>query len=192
MQAYADAVLSMLPTTKAPEEEDPEDGAKYERKGRDREKKKQTHETINDLPIHPATGPQIFYPTSESRVFTRADAAKVFDETLKPADERVPHPELALMHKDFKAGLSKEDIEARQRERDEEDESRRISLAGIIAKGRRPAKEINTPRFAFKFTEVNAELVGKDGRGVKATGWRYGMPLMDRSRAQVKIPTRAG
>lgn len=36
------------------------------------------HETINDLPIHPLTGPQIFYPVSESRRFTRRDAGRVF------------------------------------------------------------------------------------------------------------------
>lgn len=37
-----------------------------------------THESINDLPVHRLTEPQIFYPVSESRQFTRVDAGRVF------------------------------------------------------------------------------------------------------------------
>lgn len=36
------------------------------------------HEPINDLPVHRLTDPQIFYPVSESRQFTREDAGRVF------------------------------------------------------------------------------------------------------------------
>src|SRR5436190_3404014 len=36
------------------------------------------HESINDLPVHRLTEPQIFYPVSESRQFTRVDAGRVF------------------------------------------------------------------------------------------------------------------
>jgi len=36
------------------------------------------HESINDLPVHRLTDPQIFYPVSESRHFTRVDAGRVF------------------------------------------------------------------------------------------------------------------
>ncbi|KAI1922771.1 hypothetical protein LOZ65_003455 [Ophidiomyces ophidiicola] len=36
------------------------------------------HEPINDLPVHRLTDPQIFYPVSESRSFTRVDAGRVF------------------------------------------------------------------------------------------------------------------
>ncbi|KAL4933115.1 mitochondrial 37S ribosomal protein mS45 [Aspergillus undulatus] len=36
------------------------------------------HESINDLPAHRLTDPQIFYPVSESRQFTRVDAGRVF------------------------------------------------------------------------------------------------------------------
>jgi hypothetical protein len=36
------------------------------------------HESINDLPVHRLTDPQIFYPVSESRQFTRVDAGRVF------------------------------------------------------------------------------------------------------------------
>lgn len=36
------------------------------------------HEPINELPVHRLTQPQIFYPVSESRQFTRVDAGRVF------------------------------------------------------------------------------------------------------------------
>ena len=73
---YASAVLTMLPQTKW-----------------DPKSKLVPHESINDRPVHPWTRQQIFYPTSESRQFTRVDAAKVFSPTLLPADDRIPHPE---------------------------------------------------------------------------------------------------
>ena len=152
--------------------------------------KLKTHESINDLPVHAATGQQIFHPTSESRQFTRADAAKVFDENLLPADDRVPHPELALMHKDFKAGMTREEIEERQRERDEKIEKKRAAIASKKASNLAAVKKVQTGRWEFRFTDVNVDDIGKDGRGHKGVGWRYGVPLMDRSRGQVKIPTR--
>ena len=149
-----------------------------------------THESINDLPVHAATGPQIFYPTSESRHFTRIDAAKVFDESLLPADDRVPHPELTLMHKDFKAGLSKEEIAERQKEREDRQEKERSRIAARKAKKMAAVKKVHTPRWEFRFSDVNVDDIGKDGRGAKGVGWRYGAPLMDRSRGQLKIPRR--
>jgi hypothetical protein len=152
--------------------------------------KHKTHESINDLPVHAATGQQIFHPTSESRQFTRADAAKVFDENLLPADDRVPHPELALMHKDFKAGMTREEIEERQRDRDEKIEKKRAAIAAKKASKLAAVKKVQTGRWEFRFTDVNVDDIGKDGRGHKGVGWRYGVPLMDRSRGQVKIPTR--
>src|ERR1700753_2474742 len=51
------------------------------------------HESIDDLPVHPATTQQIFWPSSESREFTRIDAGKVFKPDLLPADLRIPHPQ---------------------------------------------------------------------------------------------------
>ena len=150
------------------------------------------HESINDLPIHAATGPQIFHPTSESRYFTRADAAKVFDDNLLPADDRVPHPELALMHKDFKAGMTRDEIEQRQRDRDEEAARKKVAFAAKRAAKIGAVKAVETKRWEFRFTDVNVDDAGKDGRGPWGVGWRYGVPLMDRSRAQVKIPTRVG
>jgi hypothetical protein len=148
------------------------------------------HESINDLPIHAATAPQIFYPTSESRRFTRADAAKVFDEKLLPADDRVPHPELALMYKDLKAGLQKEEVVARQEARDNAAEKARQAAAARRLKKQGEVKTVDTGRWQFRFTDVNVDDAGKDGRGSRGVGWRYGMPLMDRSRGDVKIPTK--
>ncbi|KAF7717816.1 Uncharacterized protein PECH_008460 [Penicillium ucsense] len=59
---YARAVHEMVPTTPlAQEGEHPV-----------------YHESINDLPAHPSTGAQIFYPVPESRSFNRVDAGRVF------------------------------------------------------------------------------------------------------------------
>ncbi|KAL4884173.1 eukaryotic mitochondrial regulator protein-domain-containing protein [Aspergillus karnatakaensis] len=61
---YARSVHEMIPTTPL-----------Y---GKIRDQKKNPHESINDLPSHRLTDPQIFYPVSESRQFTRVDAGRVF------------------------------------------------------------------------------------------------------------------
>ncbi|QSZ37088.1 hypothetical protein DSL72_009180 [Monilinia vaccinii-corymbosi] len=168
---YADAVMSMVPLTHL----NPE--------GRT------MHESINDLPIHAATGQQIFHPTSESRHFTREDAAKIFDENLLPADKRIPHPELIEMHKDFNAGLSREERFARQKSRVEAEERERQRIAERKAKEEAQITKVNTPRWEFRIKDINVDDIGKDGRGAHGTGWRYGRPLMDRKRGQVKIPT---
>lgn len=66
---YARAVHSMVPTTPySPGNITP-------------------HEPINDLPIHPLTETQLFYPTSESRAFTRTDAGRVFSGAPRLVDE---------------------------------------------------------------------------------------------------------
>lgn len=59
---YARAVHEMVPTTPLAE-------------GGQRQP---VHEPINELPVHRLTEPQIFYPVSESRQFTRVDAGRVF------------------------------------------------------------------------------------------------------------------
>lgn len=69
---YARAVLSMLPQTPF----DPRNPHLV-----------QPHEPINDLPVHPLTHPQVFYPTSESRHFTRTDAGRVFSGAPRLASE---------------------------------------------------------------------------------------------------------
>lgn len=47
------------------------------------------HESINDLPVHPLTNPQIFWPVSESRQFTRVDAGRVFSAAPEMTTEDV-------------------------------------------------------------------------------------------------------
>ncbi|PBP16387.1 tyrosine phosphatase [Diplocarpon rosae] len=150
----------------------------------------QKHESINDLPVHRATGQQIFHPTSESRHFTRVDAARVFDQRLLPADSRVPHPELVIKHKEF--NLPREQRDELAAEREVMEEQKRISAIKRQEKKEAAVKKIDTGRWAFHFTEVQVDDAGKTGRGHKGTGWRYGVPLMDRSRGQVKIPTSVG
>lgn len=46
------------------------------------------HESINDLPVHPLTDQQIFYPTSESRAFNRTDAGRVFSGAPRLLDDQ--------------------------------------------------------------------------------------------------------
>lgn len=172
---YAEAVMSMLPKT--PYVADA---------------KVNTHESINDLPVHAYTGTQIFLPTSESRHFTRADAAKAFHEKLLPADERVPHPELAEMHRMDKLGATKQELEETAAAREEREEHKRQKAANREARREAAIKKVDTVRSEFRFTNINVDAAGKTGRGPNGVGWRYGMPHMDRSRGAVRIPTSIG
>jgi len=147
------------------------------------------HETINDLPVHRATGQQIWHPTSESRHFTREDAAKVFDEKLLPADARVPHPELAILHKEQIERLSPQERQERAAARDAIAEKKRAAKAARQAKKEAAIKKVDTGRWEFHFTDVNVDAAGKTGRGHKGVGWRYGQPHDDRTRGKIKIPT---
>lgn len=156
----------------------------------DPKKKPVVHESINDLPVHPSTRQQIFYPTSESRHFTRADAAKVFSPTLLPADERIPHPELIQLEKWSLQQVDSRERQKMMREKDEEaravkKEKERRHAEWVL----RTQKVVPGRRWDFKFQDVSVEAVGKDGRGRKGVGFRYGMAPEDRKRGQVKIPT---
>ncbi|KAL3418895.1 hypothetical protein PVAG01_09116 [Phlyctema vagabunda] len=168
---YATAVLNMLPKTQF--------------RGRS-----SRHEEINNLPVHEATMVQIFQPTSESRAFTRKDAAKVFDDKLLPADLRIPHPELVEKIRDQKQGFSEEEVDARNRQREDVEIEKRQKILDYRAKKEAEVKRIDTGRWEFRIREANIDHVGADGRGPKGVGWRYGRPHMDRSKGQVKIPTR--
>jgi len=153
-------------------------------------KKNFSHESINDLPVHPYTRQQIFYPTSESRQFTRADAAKVFSPTLLSADERIPLSELIDIEKDAINNVPREERTARIRERAEK------KLAAKLEKERkqkeweaRNVKVVSNQRWNFRFESINVEEAGKDGRGRRGVGWRYGNPHHDRERGEIKLPT---
>lgn len=156
------------------------------------------HESINDLPAHPATMQQIFHPTSESRVFTREDAAKVFDPDLLPADARIPHPELIELERERQQGVLREERIERQRERmrreaeasEAAERTRREREARVLRKVATADQGGRGGRWEWHVRDINVHAAGKDGRARTGVGWRYGVPHPDRKRGQVKIPTR--
>ncbi|KEY65343.1 hypothetical protein S7711_01854 [Stachybotrys chartarum IBT 7711] len=170
---YAEAVMKMLPRTRYVEGQPVT-----------------PHEPINEIPVHAFTRRQLFVPTSESRVFTRADAAKAFHEKLLPADERSQHTQLIDMEREILGGKSREEGLARFREVAQAEEE---ELAEKLQKSRDEQEvrtmRIKSPRCEFRIKKINAENVGKDGKAPGAVGWRYGAPLDDRKRGAVKIPT---
>jgi len=155
----------------------------------DPNKRPNFHETINDLPVHRATGQQIWHPTSESRHFTRVDAAKVFDDKLLPADARVPHPELTVRYKELMEELTPEEQQERAAAREALAEKKRTLKAARQAKREAAVKKVDTGRWEFHITDINVDAAGKTGRGHKGVGWRYGQPHDDRTRGKIKIPT---
>jgi hypothetical protein len=169
---YAKAVMSMLPQT-------------FFRNGRG------AHEPINEIHVHSHTMQQIFLPTSESRQFTREDAAKAFGDHILPADKRVPHPELIELEKDLLAGKSEYEAKEAFENRAMESE---VRAAERLQKKKRAEEErmtrVKASRFEFRFQDVNVDDAGKDGRSRRGTGWRYGVPFYDRRRGEVKIPTK--
>ncbi|KAI2619705.1 eukaryotic mitochondrial regulator protein-domain-containing protein [Hypoxylon sp. NC1633] len=147
-------------------------------------------EPINELHVHPYTMKQIFWPTSESRHFTRADAAEAFNSKLLSADERVPHPELIQMEKEILQGRSLWDASERFKQAAMESERKvahkQLAKAALEEKYTR---RVNSKRFEFRFKQINSESVGPKGRARNVVGWRYGVPSYDRTKGAVKIPT---
>lgn len=147
-------------------------------------------EPVNELHNHKLTTKQLFWPTSESRHFTRADAAKAFDKSMLPADERIPVPEMIQMERDLIQGKPPLDAKANFIAATRADQNR-------IAKDKQKKAEydrkittsINTDRFEFRFKVFNAENVGPKGRNPYAVGSRYGRPSYDRMKGAIKIPT---
>ncbi|KAI0130576.1 eukaryotic mitochondrial regulator protein-domain-containing protein [Xylariales sp. AK1849] len=170
---YCKAVLSMLPVRSfKPDQQN------------------QPLEDINELHIHPHTMKQLYWPTSESRQFTREDAAKVFHRKMLSADDRVPHPELIQMEKDLLQGKSPWEAKANFTKAAEDSErkaaEKQVQKALAVEQA---TTRINTKRFEFRFREINAEDVGHNGRKIDAVGARYGRPSYDRAKGAVKIPT---
>ncbi|KAI9711537.1 MAG: hypothetical protein M1820_002101 [Bogoriella megaspora] len=173
---YQSAILSMLPTTPL----SPSSSSR--------------HEPINDISVHPSTRPQLFVPVSESRAFTRRDAALAFSSTLLPADQRIPHPELIEAEKLRSAGWStmevqeweKKEGERRRLEREERERRRGSGEDG----GK--MRVVGGRRWDFRFEDIRVEDVGRDGLDRRGVGWRYGAPHDDRKRGVVKIPTSVG
>ncbi|EKG15249.1 Ribosomal protein S35 mitochondrial [Macrophomina phaseolina MS6] len=171
---YSKAVLSMLPTTRLATE------LKWQ----------PAHESIADVPVHPATRQQIFYPTSESRHFTREDAAKAFASDLLPADKRIPHPDLVEAERDEFMGLSFDERVARQLQRNERHAQERARREKKAAEKAAATQTVQGRRWDFKIEDFSVDQVGRDGKSPAGVGWRYGTPHEDRKRGQVKIPKR--
>jgi hypothetical protein len=131
----------------------------------------------------------MFYPTSESRIFTRQDAAKAFNESLLPADARIPHPQMIEEFKEVHQRLPVEEIKARKAAREEAENLRRQQALAKEARKEAAIQRVDQGRFEFRITPVNVDSAGKDGRGVNGVGIRYGAPIMDRKKGNVKIPT---
>lgn len=149
------------------------------------------HESINDVTVHPSTRRQLFVSTSESRDFTRADAAKAFDPKLLPADDRIIHTGLVQMHKWKLEGMSRNDRLNKYTALDMEKEERNTEKARKQRQWEERT-QVTVPgrRWDFKFQDFSAEKVGKDGRKRGAVGLRYGMPHTDRKRGQYKLPQK--
>ncbi|PSR94017.1 eukaryotic mitochondrial regulator protein-domain-containing protein [Coniella lustricola] len=148
-------------------------------------------EPHNEIHVHSYTMQQLFVPTSESRQFTREDAAEAFHHTMLSADERIPHKEYVEYIKRIDKGMSGE------KSKKLFVEESKASQAADEARDRQVGENANklttavpTPRFEFRFKKMRADDVGKDGRSRKGVGWRYGAPYEDRKKDQIKIPTQ--
>ncbi|KAH7308540.1 eukaryotic mitochondrial regulator protein-domain-containing protein [Stachybotrys elegans] len=169
---YAKAVMKMLPKTHYDENE------------------AVVHEPINEITVHEWTKRQLFVPTSESRHFTREDAAKAFSEDLLSADGRSAHQNRIKMEKKVLRGTERDVAAAEFRtaaQREEEKFARRLQKAKELEDSL--TKRFSTDRFEFRIKTINAETVGVNGRSPTAVGWRYGAPHEDRKKGLVKIPS---
>ncbi len=107
------------------------------------------------------------------------------------ADKRIPHPELIQRERDRLSGLSPAESQARFLEAAAASERKLVEAAARRAKAAEErVTHVDGGRFDFRFTNINVDDAGPDGRSAKATGWRYGVPFYDRRRGQVKIPTK--
>lgn len=173
-KVYSKAVLDMVPTHSYPQH-----------------KPIQALEPINEIHVHGYTMQQLFVPTSESRHFTREDAAKAFHHTMLSPDERVPHRELVEMEKRVKDGMKqKESWDQFKKEAKKSEDDRELKIFAVAEKERKNTTTVTTGRFDFRIKPISADDVGKDGRSRAGVGWRYGIPFEDRKKNQVKIPTK--
>lgn len=175
-QAYSKAVNQMLPQTRL--EENPAD--------------QKPHEAINEVPMHPYTMQQLFVPVSESRQFTREDAAKAFHDHLLPVDERSYQKELIAAERSIaEGGVTKEQaMEQYKKDVQRVEEEYATKMAERMAEEAARTKSYATGRAAFRIKDIKVEDAGRDGKSPKGVGWRYGAPHQDRKRGLVKIPTQ--
>lgn len=152
---------------------------------------KQPLEPINEIHVHGYTMQQLFVPTSESRHFTREDAADAFHHTMLSADARMPHKEFVDHHRRVKSGMRERDSEERfveaARKSQAADEQRYQRRKDVE---KRITTTIASERFDFRIKKMQVDDVGPVGRARSGVGWRYGAPYEDRKKNQVKIPTK--
>jgi hypothetical protein len=152
--------------------------------------KNEPHEPVNEVNVHKLTMQQLFVPVSESRQFSRQDAAKAFHETMLSADTRSPQPQLIAMERNILKGMSREESTKKfEAAVQKEEDGVARKLAAEQAREEQMTSRVKTDRYEFRFKEVVVDDVGRDGRSRKGTGWRYGAPFDDRKRGVVKIPT---
>jgi hypothetical protein len=151
---------------------------------------KKPHESINDLPVHQATINQLFYPTSESRHFTRKDAGEAFATGLKSAEERIPHPEMVQLQMGDIEGLPQDANQRRAQLREQmrkvdQDKKRRARRDDI--EKQENTTVVHRGRWDYRFQDVKVDA-SNTGKYVKGIGARYGVPPQDRKKGQIKIP----
>jgi hypothetical protein len=171
---YSKAIHNMLPETRIAGEGE----------------KQLPHEPINEIPMHPFTMGQLFIPVSESRQFTREDAAKAFHDHLLPADERSYQKELIDAERAIAGGKSRAEAmeEYSQNVRKVEEEHAAV-VAERAAKNAARITTYETGRAAYRIQDIKVEDAGRNGKSPRGVGWRYGAPHQDRKRGLVKIPT---
>ncbi|KAJ9632762.1 uncharacterized protein PV06_02733 [Exophiala oligosperma] len=115
---------------------------------------------------------------------------------LKPADARIPHPQMIAYEIDRQNPELADEHRERQRlhaQRLEEDARKRKEAKELKARLEEENRtRVDTGRWQFIFTNVAATREGTklDGRGTKSPGFRYGVPSQERKKGQVKIPTK--
>ncbi|KAJ4386131.1 hypothetical protein N0V93_009023 [Gnomoniopsis smithogilvyi] len=171
---YSRAVMEMLPTHDYPEGHDP-----------------LPLEPINEIHVHGYTMQQLFIPTSESRHFTREDAAQAFHPTMLSPDSRMPHKELVRHYRRIEDGQRASD--SREKFIKEARASERADVLRDASKmefEKRATQTVPTERADFRFKRITADDAGPDGRSRRGVGWRYGAPYEDRKKDQVKHPLK--
>ncbi|CAK7218864.1 hypothetical protein SBRCBS47491_003649 [Sporothrix bragantina] len=151
-------------------------------------------ENVNEIHTHAYTKQQLFVPVSESRQFTREDAARAFHPRMLSPDKRVPIPELIQVEKDVLSGEATYDESLEKLHQKATAEQEALAKADREADAAEEAstKRVDTDRFEYRIRDINADNVGPNGRSPHAVGWRYGVPFSDRTRGQIKIPTSVG
>lgn len=87
------------------------------------------------------------------------------------------------------AKLPPKELAQRAEAREKKEMALRTAALARDAAREAAVKKVDRGRYEFRFTSVNVDAAGADGRGLNGVGLRYGAPNMDRKRGSVKIPT---